>query len=194
MSFKQRITKFLYPIIIGTSKLAKKNVKTLLNSSKTGPPVSFYSLKFNTTDGKEVLFEQFKGKKVMLVNVASFCGYTSQYDGLEKLYRDHGDKVVILGFPANNFGEQEPGKDEEIATFCRRDYGVTFPIFKKSAVLNPDKNVVYQWLSDKKLNGWNDQEPTWNFCKYIVDENGMLTTFFASAIAPDSEEIKKAIS
>ena len=178
---------------MGASKLAKKNVDALSNSVKAIPPVSFCSLKFITTDDKEVSFEKFKGKKVMLVNVASFCGYTSQYDGLEKLYKEYGDKLVVLGFPANNFGEQEPGKDEEIASFCRRDYGVTFPILKKSSVLDPDKNVVYQWLSDKKLNGWNDQEPTWNFCKYIVDENGILTNFFAAAIAPDSEEIKQAL-
>ncbi|MEO8761723.1 MAG: glutathione peroxidase [Bacteroidia bacterium] len=173
--------------------MTKKNIDALSNSGKVKPNASFYDLKFTTTDGKEVLFNRFKGRKVMLVNVASFCGYTSQYDGLEKLYKEHEGKLVILGFPANNFGEQEPGKDEEIATFCRRDYGVTFPIFQKSSVLNPDQNLIYQWLSTQKLNGWNDQLPTWNFCKYLVDENGTLTNFFAAAVAPDSQEILKVI-
>jgi len=194
MSIKQSITKFLYPVIMKASKLAKKNVDAIKNTGQAEPAVSFYSLKFTATDGKEISFEQFKGKKVMLVNVASFCGYTSQYDGLEKLYSSHKDKLVILGFPANNFGEQEPGKDEEIASFCRRDYGVTFPIFKKSSVLDPDKNPVYTWLSSPQLNGWNKQVPTWNFCKYIVNEKGVLTHFFGAAIAPDSKEVEEAIA
>jgi glutathione peroxidase len=126
--------------------------------------------------------------------VASFCGYTGQYDGLEKLYEANKNKLVILGFPANNFGAQEPGKDEEIASFCRLDYGVTFPIFKKSSVLKPDQNSVYKWLSDPQLNGWNNKTPMWNFCKYVVDENGTLTHFFGSAIAPDSKEMTEAIN
>ena len=194
METKQKILKFLYPVIMGLTRLVKKNADVVSNKEKKEPLVPFYSLKFNTTDGKEVSFEQFKGKKVVLVNVASFCGYTSQYDGLEKLYEERKDKLTILGFPANNFGAQEPGKDEEIATFCRMDYGVTFPIFKKTSVLKPDQNPVYKWLSDAKLNGWNNQAPGWNFCKYVVDEKGRLTHFLGSAIAPDSAEMKEALS
>ena len=193
MDTRQRISKFLYPAIMGLSKLAKKNADVLSNKSKKDPVTPFYDLKFKTTDGKEVSFQEFKGKKIVLVNVASFCGYTSQYDGLEKLYKEHGDKVVVLGFPANNFGAQEPGKDEEIASFCRLDYGVTFPIFKKTSVLKPDQNAVYTWLSDPKLNGWNSQSPGWNFCKYVIDEQGRLTYFLGSAIAPDSAEMKDAL-
>ncbi len=193
METKQKVLKFLYPAIMGLTKLVKKNADVLSNTAKKDPAVSFYSLKFNTTDGKEVSFEQFKGKKVVLVNVASFCGYTSQYDGLEQLYKEAGNKLVVLGFPANNFGAQEPGKDEEIASFCRLDYGVTFPIFKKSSVLKPDQNPVYKWLSDAKLNGWNSQAPSWNFCKYVVDENGRLISYLGSAIAPDSQEMKDAL-
>lgn len=193
MDTRQRISKFLYPAIMGLSKLAKKNADVLSNRSGKDPVTSFYDLKFKATDGREVSFQEFKGKKVVLVNVASFCGYTSQYDGLEKLYKEHGDKVVVLGFPANNFGAQEPGKDEEIASFCRLDYGVTFPIFKKTSVLKPDQNAVYTWLSDPKLNGWNSQSPGWNFCKYVVDEQGRLTYFLGSAIAPDSAEMKDAL-
>ena len=193
MDTRQRISKFLYPAIMGLSKLAKKNADVLSNRSGKDPVTSFYDLKFKATDGRDVSFQEFKGKKVVIVNVASFCGYTSQYDGLEKLYKEHGDKVVVLGFPANNFGAQEPGKDEEIASFCRLDYGVTFPIFKKTSVLKPDQNAVYTWLSDPKLNGWNSQSPGWNFCKYVVDEQGRLTYFLGSAIAPDSAEMKDAL-
>ena len=193
METRQKISKFLYPAIMGLSKLIKKNADIIINKDKTTPKVPFYSLKFNTTDGKELSFDQFRGKKVVLVNVASFCGYTSQYDGLEKLYKEHGDKIAVLGFPANNFGAQEPGKDEEIASFCRLDYGVTFPILKKSSVLKPDQNPVYTWLTDPKLNGWNSQAPGWNFCKYVIDEQGRLTNFFGSAIAPDSREMLEAV-
>ena len=189
MNIRQRITKFLYPLIMGFSKLRKKNSEVLSNTQKVEPLASFYSLKGNLTDGKEISFETFKGKKVLLVNVASFCGYTSQYDGLEQLYKKHQDKLFVLGFPANNFGSQEPGKDEEIASFCRLDYGVTFPIFKKTSVLKPDQNPVYEWLTNKELNGWNSQAPSWNFCKYVVDEKGRLTNFFGSALAPDSLEM-----
>jgi glutathione peroxidase len=193
METRQKVLKFLYPAIMGLTKLTKKNADALSNKEMKDPLVPFYSLRFTTTDGKEVSFEQFKGKKVVLVNVASFCGYTSQYDSLEKLYEGQKAKLAILGFPANNFGAQEPGKDEEIASFCRLDYGVTFPIFKKSSVLNPDSNPVYKWLADPKLNGWNKQAPVWNFCKYVIDENGRLTHFFGSAIAPDSVEMKDAL-
>jgi glutathione peroxidase len=193
METRQKITKLLYPAIMGFSKLVNRNAEVIVNKDKKEPLVPFYSLKFNTTDGKEVSFEQYRGKKVVLVNVASFCGYTSQYDGLEKLYEKNADKLVILGFPADNFGHQEPGKDEEIASFCRLDYGVTFPIFKKSSVRKPDQNAVYTWLSDPKLNGWNKQSPQWNFGKYVIDEKGRLTHFFGSAIAPDSPEMLQAI-
>jgi len=193
METRQRISKFLYPAIMSLSKLTGKNADVTGNKGNKEPLVPFYNLKFNTTDGKEVSFQQFKGKKVVLVNVASFCGYTNQYDALEKLHQEHGDKVAVLGFPANNFGAQEPGKDEEIASFCRLDYGVTFPIFKKSSVLQPDQNPVYQWLSDPQQNGWNKKAPVWNFCKYVVDEKGKLTYFFGSAIAPDSKEMMDAL-
>ena len=193
METSQHIQKFLYPVIMWFSKLTKKNTDILSNKLKTEALVSFYSLKYLTNEGKEISFKQYRNKKVLLVNVASFCGYTSQYEGLEKLYKENEGRLVILGFPANNFGEQEPGKDEDIASFCRLDYGVTFPIFKKSSVSKPDQNPVYTWLSSPKLNGWNDQAPTWNFCKYIVDEQGRLTHFFGAAIAPDTMEIQEAI-
>src|SRR6185295_11779982 len=111
-------------------------------------------------------------------NVASNCGFTGQYDELEKLYKSYGDELVILGFPANDFKEQEKGTDEEILQFCKVNFGVTFPLFQKHSVLKPNQGAVYKWLTDPLENGWNVQQPTWNFCKYIVDETGNLKAFF----------------
>lgn len=156
-------------------------------------PASFYEFSLNSIDGKPVSFSQFKGKKVLLVNVASQCGFTPQYEGLQELHEKYGDKVVVLGFPANNFGGQEPGSNEEIATFCESNYGISFPMFEKISVKGLDKHPLYRWLSDSKLNGWNDQEPSWNFCKYLVDENGELVKFFPSSTKPMSAELIKAI-
>ncbi|MEK6480892.1 glutathione peroxidase [Catalinimonas sp. 4WD22] len=156
-------------------------------------PASFYDFSMNSIEGKAINFSQFKGKKVLLVNVASKCGYTPQYEGLQELNEKYGDKVVVLGFPANNFGGQEPGSNEEIATFCEASYGVTFPMFEKISVKGLDKHPLYRWLSDSSQNGWNDQEPSWNFCKYLVDEEGKLVKFFPSSVKPLSDELIKAI-
>lgn len=159
----------------------------------TDIPASFHEFKVNSIDGQPVNFDQFKGKKVLLVNVASRCGYTPQYEGLQELYEKYGNKIVVLGFPANNFGGQEPGSNDDIASFCEATYGVTFPMFEKVSVKGLDKHPLYRWLSDSKLNGWNDQEPSWNFCKYLVDENGKLLKFFPSSVKPMSDELIKAI-
>ncbi|WP_268034146.1 glutathione peroxidase [Algoriphagus sp. PAP.12] len=154
---------------------------------------SFYDFKLKDLDGKEIDFSQYKGKKVLLVNVASKCGYTPQYEALQELYENYGEKMEILAFPANNFGGQEPGSNEEIKEFCTENYGVTFPVFEKISVKGFDKHPLYRWLSDEKLNGWNNQEPTWNFCKYYVNENGELMKFFPSAVAPLDEEILEIV-
>ncbi|KQS31227.1 glutathione peroxidase [Dyadobacter sp. Leaf189] len=143
--------------------------------------------------GKTVDLSKYKGKKVVILNVASKCGYTKQYADWEKFNKEHGDKVVVLGFPANNFGGQEPGTSEEIATFCSATYGVTFPMFEKVSVLGEDQAPIYKWLSTKELNGWNDKVPTWNFCKYVINENGELTNFFASKVLPTDPEFLKSV-
>ncbi|HEY4148767.1 MAG TPA: glutathione peroxidase [Chitinophagaceae bacterium] len=194
MTTRQKVLKFLSPVIVGISRLSSKRSGTWSNTAKKDPPVPFYSLSFTDNRGKEVSFKQYRGKKLLLVNTASFCGYTSQYDGLEKLHRDNRDKLVILGFPANDFGEQEPGADADIEKFCRLDYGVTFPLFKKSSVVQPNQNAVYAWLSNPALNGWNGQSPTWNFFKYVIDEKGRLIHCFGPAIEPGSDALKQAIS
>ncbi len=146
-----------------------------------------YSAK--SIDGKDVNLAEYKGKKVLIVNVASECGFTPQYKGLEQLYEKYKDKLVILGFPANNFGSQEPGTNEDIKKFCADHYSVTFPMFEKISVIGDDQNVIYKWLTSKELNGWNDKAPNWNFCKYLIDENGKLMKFYSSAVEPMSDEI-----
>lgn len=165
---------------------------SVMNTVMQNKP-SFYDFKMKDIDGNEVDFSIFKGKKVLLVNVASKCGYTPQYAELEELNRKHGDKVVILGFPANNFGNQEPGSNAEIAEFCRTNYGVTFRMFEKISVKGDDMHPLYRWLSTKELNGWNSDAPKWNFAKYLVNEKGELVKFFGSGVKPMSHEILSAI-
>jgi glutathione peroxidase len=165
------------------SKLTGMGIEIIENKNEIIAPESFYSLKATLNSGEEISFEKYKGKKVLIVNLASQCGFTPQYEALEKLYKKN-EGLFILGFPANNFGAQEPGSDDEIASFCRLNYGVTFPLFKKNDVTGVSKQEVYQWLTDKNRNGWNDAEPQWNFYKYLVDENGNLSKIFSSSVSP----------
>ena len=151
----------------------------------------FYDFKMTSLDGQEIDFSQYKGKKVLLVNTASECGFTPQYEDLQKLNETHGKDVVILGFPANNFGGQEPGSNKEIATFCQKNYGVSFQMFEKISVKGEDKAPLYAWLQQ---NAPNHEEPTWNFCKYLVDENGKVVAFYPSKVKPMGEEILAAIA
>jgi len=145
--------------------------------------------KVRSIDGKEYDYSQLKGKKVLIVNTASECGYTPQYEDLQKLYDTYKDKLVVLGFPANNFGGQEPGSNEEIKQFCSTKFNVSFPMFEKISVLGDDMAPIYKWLTSKDLNGWNDQQPKWNFNKYLIDEDGNLVKYYSSAVKPMSDEI-----
>jgi glutathione peroxidase len=154
---------------------------------------SFYDFKMNSLVGQEIDLSKYKGKKVVVLNVASKCGFTPQYADWQKFNEEHGDDIVVLGFPANNFGAQESGTNEEIATFCEVNYGVTFQMFEKIDVIGENQHPLYQWLSKKDLNGWNDKAPTWNFCKYVINEEGQVTHFFASKIKPNDAEFKAAI-
>lgn len=154
---------------------------------------SVYDITYSSIDGKEMNLQQYKGKKILLVNVASKCGFTPQYADLEKLYETHKDKLVIVGFPANDFLKQEPGTNSEIAQFCSLNYGVTFPMAAKISVVGDNKHPLYRWLTDKKLNGWNDQEPQWNFFKYLIDEKGELIHVFPSNTKPMDEEVLNSL-
>jgi len=145
---------------------------------------SFYSLSAEDINGEIISMDTYKGKKVLVVNVASHCGYTPQYEGLQQLYEAYQDSLVVLGFPSNNFMWQEPGNNSEIKTFCQRTYGVTFPMFGKINVKGRKQHPLYTWLSDSTMNGWNHEHPSWNFNKYLLDEKGNLLEWFGADIEP----------
>ena len=144
---------------------------------------SVYDFKMNSIDGEEIDFSAYKGKNLLIVNVASKCGYTPQYADLEKLHEQYGNKVVVLGFPANNFNSQEPGSNAEIASFCQKNYGVKFQMFEKISVKGDDQHPLYKYLKEK-----SGSEPSWNFCKYLVKPDGTVK-FFASKVSPLDKEI-----
>ena len=150
---------------------------------------SIYDFKVPALDGSTIDFASFKGKKILIVNTASQCGYTPQYEGLQKLYETYKEKLVIVGFPENNFGQQEPGTNEEIKSFCKKNYGVTFPMAAKVSVKGDDMAAIYQWLTNKAENGVMDVEIKWNFGKFLLDEKGNLMTHFPSKVTPMSDEI-----
>ncbi len=154
---------------------------------------SIHQFKVKSIEGKIIDFASFKGKKILVVNTASKCGYTPQYEALQKVYNDYKDKMVIVGFPANNFGGQEPGSDGEIQEFCKARFGVSFPLASKVSVKGDDMAPIYKWLISKAENGVLDAEVAWNFGKFLLDENGKLLQYFPSRVKPDSEEILKFI-
>lgn len=193
MTTRQKLLKAVYPAWIAFTKVIGKNNDALANEHAK-PSVPFHTLKAVMNNGTTFDFSQLKGKKVLLVNTASNCGYTGQYDDLQKLHEKFQNKLVILGFPANDFKEQEKGTDEDIAAFCKINFGVTFPLMKKSSVVkNGDQNEIFQWLTDSTKNGWNNKVPTWNFSKYLVNEEGVLTHYFDPSVSPMSEQVLKEV-
>ena len=150
---------------------------------------SIHSFTVKSIYGKNLNLASFKGKKILIVNTASACGYTPQYEGLEKVYEQYKDKLVILGFPCNQFGGQEPGSNEEIVAFCKKNYGVSFPLADKIDVKGSNAAPIYQWLTQKSKNGVLDASISWNFNKFLIDENGKMMAYFPSNVKPDSESI-----
>jgi len=162
----------------------KKSVNTS-NLSKT-----FYDYSAKTISGDTIDMAEYKGKKVLIVNVASKCGYTYQYEELQKLHSEYSDKLVVLGFPSNDFLFQEPGSNESIKKFCSTNYGITFPMFEKIVVKkNENQHPIYSWLSHFDLNNLHDKAPSWNFCKYLINEKGDLVKYFSSKVNPLDDEI-----
>jgi glutathione peroxidase len=185
MTIKQRMLKFFYPVLMFAGKWLGRRAKQSGPPSIINPPISFYSLDLQTNQGKTIPFTTFKGKKVLIVNTASACGYTAQYADLQMLADQYREKLIILGFPSNDFGEQEKGSDEDIARFCDLNYGISFLLTKKTAVIKgPEQNRVFRWLTNKNENGWNDREPGWNFSKYLINEKGILVHCFDPGISP----------
>lgn len=154
---------------------------------------SIYDFTVTGLDGGKIKFSDFKGKKILIVNTASKCGYTPQYEELEALYKQHKDKLVIVGFPANNFMFQEPGSNETIAEFCKKNYGVSFPMAAKISVKGKDMHPLYVWLTQKQYNGFSDNSVKWNFQKYLIDEKGQLVDVFEPGVKPLSTEIVSKI-
>ena len=150
---------------------------------------SIYDFKVEGLNGDSIDFAAFKGKKVLIVNTASKCGFTPQYEELEKLYEKYKNKLVIIGFPANNFFSQEPGSNETISEFCKKNYGVTFPMAAKISVKGKSIAPIYQWLCNKEENGVMDAKISWNFNKFLLDENGKIIAHYKSGVKPMSEEI-----
>jgi glutathione peroxidase len=150
---------------------------------------SIHSFNVKSIDGSSMNLAKYKGKKILIVNTASKCGYTPQYEALEKVYEQYKNKLVILGFPCNQFGGQEPGTNEEIVAFCKKNYGVTFPMADKIDVQGNNIAPIYQWLTQKSKNGVLDASISWNFNKFLLDENGKMIAYFPSNVKPDSEAI-----
>ena len=163
---------------------AENNIVTPFDTTK-----NIYQFKVAALDGGTIDFASFKGKKILVVNTASECGYTKQYKELQALYKKYEDKLVIVGFPANNFGGQEPGTNTEIKSFCEKNYGVSFPMAAKISVKGDDIAPIYLWLTHKDQNGVIDAEIKWNFNKFLLDENGKMIAYFPSKTTPMSEEI-----
>ncbi len=169
------------------------------NSTKENSPVKITEQKMKTIydyrveglEGDEINFADFKGKKILIVNTASECGFTPQYADLEKLSKEYADKLVVVGFPANNFGGQEPGSNEQIGEFCQKNYGVTFPMAAKVSVKGDDIAPIFQFLTEKQLNGVKNTAILWNFTKFLIDENGHLIDSYISTTKPTSESITK---
>jgi glutathione peroxidase len=190
MTIRQWILKKIYPVFLSMQK-KRKGKHILENTNRIPPAESFHQLSLQLNNGQQLDLGKLSGKKVLLVNTASDCGYTGQYAELQKLYQHMREELEIIGFPSNDFKEQEKGSDEEIAKFCAENYGVGFPLAKKNIVSKKEgQQPVFTWLSNRGKNGWNDKAPEWNFSKYLVNEAGILTHYFPPGVSPlDSEFI-----
>jgi glutathione peroxidase len=175
---------------INTGNSSSMNESLMDNVNVENADKSFYKLKIKALDEVSTIsMSDFKGKKILLVNVASKCGYTYQYEGLQKLHESHGDKVQIIGFPCNQFLFQEPGNKDSIQNFCSVNYGVTFPLTEKISVKGRKQHDIYKWLTSKKFNGVDDYKVSWNFNKFLISESGELIGYYGSKVEPMSEEI-----
>ncbi len=193
MTVKQKVLKALYPAFVGFTKMMGINNGVISSDAKAPKP--FYELTIIANNGQPFNLAALRGKKVLIANTASDCGYTHQYKDLQALQDKYATQLVVIGFPANDFKEQEKAADSDIASFCKLNYGVSFPLMQKSVVVaKQGQNPVYQWLSNAAENGWNAKAPEWNFSKYLIDENGNLTHYFGPSISPIGAEINKALN
>ncbi len=175
--------------------LFASNTQVAKSQGDTSTASTLYHIALKSLDGKNNIdLSSFKGKKLLIVNTASECGYTPQYEGLQNLYEKMKDKLVIIGCPCNQFGEQEPGDTSQIRSFCQKNYGVTFLISEKLDVKGKDQHPLYKWLTQKSENGVLESEVRWNFNKYLIDSEGHLLAYFPSKVKPDDPELIKLIN
>lgn len=194
MSVRQKILKSVYPVFTSLNRMMGAHSLVLANESGVKPPASVYDISVTMNNGQKRNMSEFKGKKLLIVNTASDCGYTGQYDELQQLYEKYKGQIEIIGFPANDFKEQEKGSDNDIMAFCKINYGVSFPLAQKSVVKKSShQHAVYQWLTQKDKNGWNNKSPSWNFSKFLINEEGVLTHYFDPAVSPLSKDIEEAL-
>jgi glutathione peroxidase len=191
---------FLILFFTGTSVVQLMNIPMEKNKIIEKPvdlsPASsvIYDFRIPSLISEDLIsFADFKGKHIILLNVASECGYTPQYADWQAFHEKYGKEVIVIGIPSNEFGGQEPGKNEEIASFCQKNYGVSFLMAEKMVVKGKEKHPLYQWLTDKSKNGWNEKEPSWNFCKYVINPAGQLSHFFGSSVLPTDPAFLDAI-
>ena len=181
-------------IIVSSVPYSMSNEKKVSGESYTiDLPSTVFDYKIKNIYGDVVTLEKYRGKKILIVNVASRCGYTSQYKDLQKLQDRYKNKLQVIAFPCNDFGFQEPGTSEQIAEFCEVNYNIKFPIMEKINIRRSPSHPLYEWLSNSELNGWNDSKPKWNFYKYLINENGKLINIFNSGTSPLSTEVIEAI-
>ncbi len=194
--YKIKLALLIISLVLSIGCKMDKSSKNKENkeNNKIMPKETIHQFKVKKISGEDFDFSTLKGKKVMIVNTASECGLTPQYEQLQEIYDKYKEKsFVIVGFPANNFGAQEPGTNNQIAEFCKLNYGVTFPMMSKISVKGEDMHPIYQLLTQKTKNGLEDSEVTWNFQKYLIDENGYLSQVISPKILPNDEEIIKWI-
>ncbi len=194
MTIRQKVIKLIYPAIVKAGELFGKGGGVYENEQNLQPKVSFYSLSATANNRQIIDFSWYKDRKVLIVNTASDCGFTPQLAELQTLQDRYCEKLAVIGFPSNDFRDQEKGIDEETAAFCVVNFNVHFALMQKSHVLKCEhQNLIFQWLTDNTKNGWNHTPPAWNFTKYLVDENGVLTHYFDTRISPLSAKVTEAI-
>ncbi len=183
MNIKQKMMKVFYPAVQRISQATGKFSETIEGNNNA--PASFWDLSFNNLNGEKILISDYKGKNILLVNTASSCGFTGQFKDLQALQDQHKDDLVVIGFPSNDFKDQEQLSNNEIANFCEKNYGAKFLMAEKSSVIkNVDQHKVFEWLTDKEKNGWNDKAPGWNYTKYLVNGEGNLKGVYEAGVSP----------
>ena len=194
MSGRQSMLKSVYPLLTKVTRFFGVNSRAINPENKTSSVTSVFEIPFELNNGDTVSLQAWKGKKIIVVNTASDCGYTGQYEELQALYKNGKGEIMIIGFPANDFKKQEKGSNEEIAAFCKKNYGVEFPIAMKTSVIKgKEQHPLFSWLSDPEKNGWNKEAPGWNFSKYVIDEQGNLSGYFDPGVSPLGKEISEAL-